>query len=250
MKTIVIGDVHGQIDLLRSFMRSQNLIDENDERIDTATRVISVGDLVDASTKRWHGDEQTIAKADKWFDKVCIGNHEKWVFDKVADTMEFTASPLLAPKLNALERDGIYVPGVVEQDWLITHAGVGSKWDFKTPEEALVSIYECWLDNQHLWDLIEDVGPGRKGRDEQGGILWHDWDEPWNPHFNQIVGHTPIPSGPTRSRDKKTGAIRWNVDLGAKGGKGIGAVVIEGGRATPIAHSTTPEITSTDLLPV
>ena len=243
IKHIIIGDAHGHYHNVRELLIRKEVINYKNERINKDTiQCYSVGDLIDGDMN-YSGDHLLLEHAPEWFDKIAIGNHE----------FSFLGGPEfrglrqhdrdLARRLFNLEHQKLYVPAFLVENYLVVHAGVAARWNFLTAPDALCAI-------NHVWDLsngvnsngkttgefpmLDWIGPARAGQgaNDTGGIFWLDWTEARAANFNQIVGHTPITSGPTRC-GYVNGVEHWNLDVGGKYGYGLGGVEIENGHISP-----------------
>lgn len=220
-------------------LQSKGVIDYNLQRVNRdEVKVYCTGDLIDGDYNR-HGDHLLLKHAPEWFDAVCIGNHE----------FAFIGGPdfggkrdhdrdLVRSILN-LEREGVYVPAVAVEGYLLVHAGLADRWSFQTAEDAAEAIGHVWrMSNEEEakggWPMLDWIGPGRAGKwaNDTGGIFWLDWTEARNSNFNQIVGHSTMPHGPI-SKHYANGVEHWNIDTGGKTGYCLGGVEIENGKATP-----------------
>lgn len=243
MKTFVVPDIHGRYDSLRALLLQAGVINEDDQRTDVADsenqrifRVVSIGDLANATLMDVNGDEQCLSKARDWFDYLILGNHESgYLFTNMGFNGYYEA-PHLKSLYCQLEREGIVVPAVAIGNTLLTHAGVHEYFEFGTAGEAFDAIYDVWENYFRYQDdidtkfyfrkqieipkalLLDAVSSRRGGATPFGGFLWSDWQEPKNVKFNQIVGHTPVKYGPIVTEFKGSGVFHANIDCGAKKG--------------------------------
>ena len=273
-KTFVVPDMHGHYESLRALLRAAGVIDENDERYDEVEareleaearmdgsepdaefwsrtenqrsyRVVSLGDLANATLNDVNGDEQCLLKVRDWFDYIILGNHESGYLFRDMGFNGYHEAPHLKSLYNSLYRQGIVVPAVMIGNTLLSHAGVHEYFDFQDSDEAFDAIWEVWENyneyetswnedgtSEHRFSfrngqieipksmLLNAVGKARGGDLPFGGILWSDWrEERKNINFNQIVGHTPISDGPVLTTYESKGVFTLNLDVDAKSGK-------------------------------
>lgn len=219
MNTFVVSDIHGHYSALWSLLNQEGLVDDEENRTELGkeTFIVSIGDLLNAVLEDVTGDELCASVAEKWFDKLIVGNHE-WPY--LYDTAGFAGyypHPPLRMLYNMWKRQGFVVPALVVGDTLLTHAG----WAFKTYEHA----HDTYAAIMHAWDnypndqhyILDAVGRGRGGFDLVGGILWSDWNlEPKHKGFSQVVGHTPNYKGPVLY-ERQDGTFTLCIDTGCKG---------------------------------
>ena len=239
MKHIVIGDAHGNYQNVFNFLKRYQAVDKKGKPINRdEISVWSIGDLIDADINR-EGDLTLLHHAKRWFNGICIGNHEYAMiggpdFGGARKHDRETKKLLLE-----LEDEGIYRPAFVVEDFLLTHAGLADRWGFSDPKDALDAISIVWDNSQDEdWDIpfFDWVGPIRAGKfaDECGGIFWLDWSENRNKKIDQIVGHSTITNGPDVISYYYENSSHWNVDIGGKYGLGIGGVQIEDAKVSPV----------------
>lgn len=220
MNTFIVSDIHGNYGALWSLLNQEGLVDDTEERtpLGKATQIVSIGDLLNAVLVDVTGDELCASVADKWFDKLIIGNHEWPYLYPTAVFNGYYAHPPLRMLYNMWRREGFVVPAMVVGDTLVTHAG----WAFKTYEHAhdtYAAIMRAWdnYDPNEGDPILDGIGPRRGGRHFYGGILWSDWHEPKHKGFRQVVGHTPTPDGPI-FYERQDGTWTLLIDTGCKGG--------------------------------
>ena len=237
MRNLVIGDVHGHFKNLRTLLLEQGAINESNERINKDTlKVYCTGDLIDGGVNRM-GDFLLLDYIEEWFDEVVIGNHEySFLGGPQFHGLRMHDRPFQL-KLLELEERGIYVPATKVNDYLLVHAGLSNRWNFKTVDEALSVIKLSWDTVQDLTDempVLDWIGSMRapKFGDPVGGIFWLDWDEPRNILISQVVGHSTRLDGPIVKRYLNGSVEHWNIDVGGKFGVGLGGIIIEEGEPT------------------
>jgi hypothetical protein len=236
LRNLIIGDVHGHFKNLRRLLIEQGAINEDNERINQDTlKVYCTGDLIDGGVNRM-GDFLILDYIEEWFDEVVIGNHEYPFMGGPAFVGLRSHDRQLQLRLLELEEKGVYVPSIAIGDTLLTHAGLSSRWSFKTAQDANDAIRAIWDNAIETTDdvpILDWVGPGRsKFGNDVGGVFWLDWSEPRNLNINQVVGHTSFIEGPIVTRYAKNTIEHWNVDAAGKFGLGLGGIIIEEGQPT------------------
>lgn len=241
MKHLVIGDIHGYHRNLRNFLTSMEVIDKKGHAINRDEwKVICTGDLIDGNMNR-QGDIKNLEYALEWFDAVCLGNHE-FAFlggHEFGNRRKYDRKTLNL--LTNLVDVGLYVPAYLIEggpagDFLAVHGGFSKKFGFDTAADAYEYLRVMW----EVSDVLESEiavfnwqGPARgySLSDPTGGIFELDWSESRNTSFNQIVGHSTHYDGPIHKQyvNHSTGEVtnHWNIDVGGKGGKCVGGIVID-----------------------
>lgn len=255
MKTFVVPDIHGRYESLRALLYEAGCINDDDRRTDEfewdflvrdgadpdrldkrCFRVVSIGDLANATHMDVNGDEQCLQKVVDWFDFLILGNHESgYLFDNMGFSGYYPA-PHLKSLYNSLYRQGYIKPAVLVGQTLLTHAGVHEYYDFQSADEAYEAIYDVWENYSEYRDdysqkfyfgrdieipkalLLDGVSSKRGGSVPMGGILWSDWGEAKNTNFSQVVGHTPIKEGPVMTTYHSKGIFTLDIDCAAKKG--------------------------------
>lgn len=230
MKHLVVGDIHGYHHNLRKFLVAHGAINKKGERINKDTlKVYSVGDLIDGEVNR-QGDILNLEYASRWFDAVCIGNHEyAFLGGKEFGGRRKHDRKTMRMFLNLIDQ-GVYVPSTIAHGHLLTHAGLAEYFSFLNVEDANEYINSMWkmapeIDGEISvfdWTGKDDSSYG----DPTSGVFCLDWPSKRNHHFPQIVGHTTFYTGPIE-KDYSNGIRHWNIDIGAKVGKGVGGVVLD-----------------------
>jgi hypothetical protein len=230
MRTIVIGDIHGDCHGLMAILRATGALDPQDRRAPD-TRVIQLGDLIHGAGPRsvpYAGidDVEALRLGAKYCDEILIGNHELPHLYEASNFPRFGGMRALSgPGYRALygARDAGKLRAATAHDgWLLTHAGVhvalfaGYGGLGRSAEETAVLINEWYterLDTVLPLTLFDGIGYLRGGDYPQGGIFWCDWreltaDGVVSP-IPQVVGHSPQEDGPVRHGNL------WCVDVGA-----------------------------------
>lgn len=178
MKTLVIGDLHGNLEVVKKAIAQK-----------TTDKVVFVGDYLDSYNRSVSDQVWTLAAVlnavEEDPDRVTglIGNHELSYIedgqicsgwnqetDIVVNHMKHRVFDLL--------KTHTYVDGI-----LVTHAGVNQ--DLLTELDMTLQEY---LDSD---DQIQ-VGKCRGGLDKFGGLFWNDFNMEFEPipDVKQIFGHT------------------------------------------------------------
>lgn len=245
MKHLVVGDSHGQHRNLRKFLQVQGVIDKKGNAVNRDEfKVYCTGDLIDGGVNR-QGDMANMDYAPEWFDAVVLGNHEMAFIGGHEYSSRRKHDRQTSDKLLELIDKGIYVPATLIPggplgDFLGVHGGFSSEFGFDNAADAYQYINVMWELAAGTGDeiaIFDWQGPGRgyyNYCDPVGGIFELDWSEKRNTKFNQVVGHSIFYDGPIVAQYGDV--THWNVDVGAKVGKGQGAVVIDDveGSVTPI----------------
>lgn len=231
VKEFVVGDVHGNVDLLRNLLIRAGILNGAGKRVDHDTRVIQIGDLCNCVVESRDGDMACLDAAPDWLDVVLVGNHEYPYFGgpKFSGFFDF---PEVGDKLKTLAKSGLIQPCVYLEGTLVTHAGVSidhAYHGYSTAFDAMTSIENAWFYSRATDPVLTDIGYARGGCARFGGILWSDRHEPKNRSFPQIVGHTPL-DAVTVDLDHNN-PIHY-IDVGGKNASRLAGVWVEGGKVT------------------
>lgn len=263
MRTIVIGDLHGDYRGLLAILRATGAIDADNQRLPD-TRVIQLGDLIHGGAARhaWPpppregvDDEECAIIGLRYCDTVLIGNHELPLVWPDAGFPTWNGqrplSPSLRVRLHEAYLRGQLVPATSVGDWLLTHAGLYPRLRLAKRSAADLTTrmgaeFKDRIATGGRNSLFDWVGERRGGRNSYGGIFWCDWQELISAPspIPQIVGHTPQGDAPHRYGNL------WCVDVGAALSGRVAALVSDddGATWTPIvADATQPA--ATDLGP-
>jgi hypothetical protein len=184
--TIVVGDLHGKIDIAR---RALDLAQHTNEQ------VVFVGDYLDSfdlPTEN-HIDllELLLDTRDCYNVITLMGNHElSYLVPSLrasgfrADIAEYIQSkPALLMEMHKKLEPFVSING-----WLITHAGVSANWlPSYIGSNNLIEALGSSLERMHY-----DIGYARGGTASCGGIYWCDYYDEFVPvpGVKQIFGHT------------------------------------------------------------
>src|SRR5579884_1737568 len=231
MKTLVVGDVHSDTANLLRLLETAGAATTTYDTSGTPSiertpgwNLICVGDLIHGGSDR-EADLECLEVGLEVFDTICIGNHELPLMFPDAGFPRWSGMVRpLTKTLHLLETAFVeekYVAATHVDDWLITHAGLSSRYDYfvydcgNTAEMVAELLrHEFWLRSSGPAKpvaVFDDVGRARGGRAECGGIFWCDWNE-LESNIPQVVGHTPQGDAPVLGRWSSA----WNVDAGAK----------------------------------
>lgn len=210
MNTLVVGDLHGDIEKTRKALE----FDGN---------VIFVGDFLDSFEYSVDDQIKTLcAVLDACEDdphrvQSCIGNHELSYLEPGMRCSGFRGATHahvihLEARMRKLLQKYIW-----HKDWLISHAGVSN---------TLLRGNNIILDEYLRMGQFSDIGRARGGWAPCGGLHWCDWFQEFEPipRVNQIVGHSSYrPSAPhpvTKQYTEREGiicktspsSINYNID--------------------------------------
>lgn len=189
METVVVGDIHGKLEVTKKFL---SMADDN-------TRVVFVGDYLDSFTES--PDDQVecllaVLQAMTSGKNVLAlkGNHEISYLNprQVCSGWKQVTQCLIDSVGKAYIEDNL-----LEYVWieggdtpiLISHGGVSALHFPKDPQDISVRDVEEWLLHSNN---VAGVGRARGGYQEIGGIFWCDWWREFEPvpAIRQIVGHS------------------------------------------------------------
>lgn len=226
MRTFIVGDTHGNFDLIdglfENLEKAGGFVDDEN----TVTLKVHIGDLINGVGENT-ADILVLEKGRELFDMIILGNHEYPYFGGPAFS-GFRHDSQIKRELHRLYEDRILVPSLwIEGNWLATHAGLNRDYGFEGANVASKMINDRF-DLDPTDSLFSAIGRKRGGSDRFGGILWADVSEPKHGAFHQIFGHTPMLDGPTIVTDD-AGFMRVNIDIGGKLGASLGGMMIVDG---------------------
>ena len=239
MKTIVIGDLHGDYRGLRAILRATGAVGEDGARV-ADTRIIQIGDLIhggrpELPARSGVDDDRCAIEALLVCDSILLGNHELPLVFPEAGFPAFAGMGRLAEATFRALRDAWHAgrlrAATAHEGWLLTHAGLHHRRRRAAvlPGDAAEVAFRLGLafsrrvESGQADPLFDAIGPARGGRSDVGGIFWCDWSElaacyDQGPGVSQIVGHTPgiAPTLKARGGDHASpvGTL-WCVDVGA-----------------------------------
>lgn len=236
---VVVGDLHGNHVALKALLARVGALAGNGERR-SGFHVVHVGDIINGVAESRDDDDKILFLAG-YFDVMIPGNHDlHWLYQHPAGL--FGGLDPLMPLQHQPQRERLLASGrsmvaTAVDGWLITHAGLHRAYYCGRPdlraEDLAEQLRRAWTEAPG-GDVFTAVGPFRsQGNDARpGGVFWQDWREltALPSLVPQIVGHTPIAEGPVllRSSDPAGPCPLWNVDVGAKAGRGVAALVKRG----------------------
>lgn len=227
MRVYAIGDVHGQLDMLR---RCHALIAA--DRMETGDRdapVVHLGDYCDRGPRTREVIDllsQGVASGEPW---ICLkGNHDRMMWLYLQDPMR--RDPILRPdyswgheKLGGLETLRSY--GIDRPEELSDSALHAMSRDAVPAEHvAFLAELETVFETEHLFFCHAGIRPGVPLSDQvEDDLIWirGAFHEDTRDHGKLIVhGHTPV-DAPTHAGN------RVNLDTGAGYGRGMSVAVFE-----------------------
>jgi hypothetical protein len=228
VKTLIIPDIHGHYDTLKSLLREAGVLDNQNHRVD-GWRVIQIGDLANCVHSDINGDVECLKTVGDWIDTMLIGNHEHGHFG--GPTFGgFYPAPEVRTILNSIDRMGHLAPAALvdssEGEILVTHAGYVPSEGIESAVDGFNYAVEKWIEDKRH-PLFSAIGTERGGWNQFGGILWSDWSEAKAHEFNQILGHTPQKKGVQKREYSSTGKWSINIDCGAKHRMGCTGVIVD-----------------------
>lgn len=179
MKTIVVGDLHGRIEIVDYVL---GMKDHN---------VVFIGDYLDSFHRTKEDQISTLYKVLKAAEKdpervtALMGNHELSYLDSSQrcsghSTFVQVHTIHLRAQMYRLLKSHVWVG-----DYLISHAGISR---LVLEEDSLDAVL-TYLDDV---DRHKEVGRARSGVKKSGGLYWCDWYKEFRPlkSVPQIVGHS------------------------------------------------------------
>lgn len=173
MKTIIVGDLHGRIEIAEQLLKEDcnivfigDYLDSFDRSIEDQLKLLS---LIRTNVQESNGRI-----------KALLGNHELSYIEPSMRASGYNYDTAATLRANDFE---YFLNYVWVDDFLISHAGVSG---------ALLKNKECTLDNYLKDEDFLQIGRRRGGRDEVGGLFWCDWFSEFDPlpDTPQVVGHS------------------------------------------------------------
>lgn len=244
-RLVVVGDIHGEYEKLRSILLHAKVIDLSDTWIAASAVFVQTGDEIDRGPKSIES-VQLICSLQKQAQKVegrvvrLFGNHELMLlqgnydnanFQKPFELAEQFREEIASGKLQAAWTDGIR---------LFSHAGVRTKlrqWlEGKTNgtrsgeyipkrlsdivDAANIAVIKAVANNNYEGPLFY-VDSSRAGRDPYGGLFWGDARNLVGSEqafeMPQVFGHTPTGKP---ALEVEYGGSLINIDCGMYRGYG------------------------------
>lgn len=227
-RTIVVSDLHGDVEGARALLVGLDAIDRETghrTRPNTDT-IIQIGDLIHGGQNRGNSDDREMLRRVvgwSWFDRIVIGNHDAPHLYPTAGLPGFAGMARLTTEAQAhlatLRDSGVYTIAHAHEGYLITHAGLRPLYlrglveqaDWGDPHciaEGLRALFARRIQTTGEAPVFDDLGFARGGWAEGGGVLWCDYAELTageRPSTPQIVGHTPYYDGDA------TQGVTWGV---------------------------------------
>ena len=200
-KTFIVPDMHGNWKLALGLLEQEGIAYQDDDeeirRLDTDTRVVQLGDLVNAVRSSVNDDISATRLVGNAIDIVLIGNHEHPYFGGPAFD-GFAHFYELQHALQGLNNRGLIQAAIEVDGILLTHAGVTRDIDqiedWENPNNKALEVADAlnilWKNKEYQHAMFSTIGQLRGGRHPLGGILWSDWREPKSALLPQIVGHS------------------------------------------------------------
>jgi hypothetical protein len=176
MKTLVVGDIHGDINIVEKALSFKEC-------------VIFVGDFLDSFYESVEDQIECLMKVIEATEKEpgrvmsCLGNHELSYLDSRMQASGWNPATSahvlhLSSRIRKSLKNYIW-----HKNFLISHAGVSNR-----SLEYYEMDLNAYLESSH----INDIGRARGGSSNTGGIFWCDWWKEFEPipRVNQIVGHS------------------------------------------------------------
>ena len=193
MRTLVIPDIHHQIDRAEHWLQTKEF-----------DRAVFLGDYFDDFEDHLQEARLTACwlreRMNKSNDIFLLGNHDiPYMFP---DDPFYACSGFTREKSKAIrkilrhEHWSRFKLAHAEQGWLLSHAGFHPFWVLEPTVEKILERCELAMHRAkcHIQDHLLGAGPERGGSQQLGGPLWMDWlNLVPIPEINQIVGHSPGP---------------------------------------------------------
>lgn len=195
--TLIIGDLHGKIEIAEAALESGyncifmgDYVDSFDRAVEDQIRLIRlILGAIESDPKRYQG---------------LIGNHELSYLDYKmrASGYKYHTSTYMEHLRTRIEKN--LKPYIWHNQFLLSHAGISKE---------LLSIQDIELDDYLKTGDYNQIGYVRGGSYPCGGLFWCDWFDEFEPLNNQpqIVGHSGYrPPGEYKGILEKDGS--YNVD--------------------------------------
>lgn len=224
-KTVVVGDIHGNPQLLHDLLLSAGAIDDKGERI-PGVRALGLGDIINGTMDSEEGDIACLKDAERWLEHSLIGNHEAALLGLTVFDGMWAGGPVPSA-VRSLTFKGFFLPALLEGNTLLVHGGIPPGLAKENAEETYRAIYAAWGKNPHS-DFFNAVSSPKRTHypAEEGGIFWLDWEEERAEHISQIAGHTPLAEPELLDKGR---TFHLNLDIrGHSKGRGAAAVLIDG----------------------
>lgn len=176
MKTLVVGDLHGRLEIVEKVLS-------------TDYNIVFVGDYLDSFDRTVKEQTDTLdlvlTAINTWPDKVMglLGNHELSYLDSRMQCAGHNPAMKVLVEMDYKRRMiDLLKPYIWVGDYLITHAGVSNK--------LLMLKNQTLQEYLYAGDFFQ-IDKRRGGSSACGGLYWCDWMN-FDPvkGIKQIVGHT------------------------------------------------------------
>lgn len=224
MRTLIVGDCHGNLGILRELLTTAGVLGPRGGRR-RGWRVVQIGDLCNCVVDSIDGDLECLDAAPELIDVYLVGNHEHPYFGG-PPFFGFWRHEQVRRELLRLADAGLIRAAHEVGGVLVSHAGLVASvdigWEPSTASSWAEQINALW-EREPTHEVFSSIGESRGGWNRYGGLLWSDWSEPKYAGVSQIVGHTVgervrwqrhgetfslcIDLGGGKSRDRLAGAI-------------------------------------------
>ena len=203
MRTLVVGDIHGQVEVVEKIL-------------DMGEPTVFVGDFMDSYTRSPEDCIESYRLALDSHATVLFGNHERsYMYPHMRCSGYNPKTQVLFDHLDTSEvKDYHWIDGI-----LISHAGVS---------ELLLKHKGITLDEYLKEGAFDDIGVMRGGSSSFGGLYWCDFNMDFEPVLEvpQVFGHT-------RGRGVRVNGNSYCIDCLEDDDKSI--VAIENGKVEIIS---------------
>lgn len=189
MRTLVIGDVHGEHSMLA------RLLEKADVGPDDV--LVQLGDLLNVVRDSVPKDEKTLTLAEENGIHLLVGNHEAAL---LKGWPRFSGSHFdlkLAQKYKALIASKQVTLACVVGKTLITHAGLHPAFAPKENVQPKTFVRRLGSPkSREPFEFVRAISSMRGGFRPYGGILWRDEREWLFSGYSQVFGHTALSKEP------------------------------------------------------
>ena len=230
MRIIGIGDIHGDLQKLKTILKHANIIDNNENLTGNKCTLVQLGDMIDRTPSNirinaaFHFLRDIQEEAEQNGSKIIrlLGNHELMVLQ---GDFSFYSMDLInhnGDGESATEMGSIILNDILEgkiqgsytqYGWLFVHGGLRTDVRKELLNDKYISVSNVNMLVDNINDIlvqsaksndfthtIFQVGSARGGWKSVGGVFWTDFREELLSSaeafkVKQIVGHTPIYDG-------------------------------------------------------
>lgn len=224
MRTLVIGDCHHHRDRLQALLLQEGVLDECPDsgvfRRNKDVEVVQLGDLGHFGATQ--GEDRAMWEtAPNWLDVILWGNHDRAVIDGRHYFGGYQkAFPETVEIVEACAKSGQLRLAHEAHGFLLTHAGLHSKYKYNKAPQGNAAEIAAWLNEREQEDSQDEdflairdaISYTRGGRSNHGGILWRDASESLYNPVRQVFGHSA--KDKVRSYQSKGIGDSYCVDVG------------------------------------